>query len=62
VKVSKPKQDMRFDIPVVGLNTVKNLISAGGRCLAIEANKTLFIDQAETIGLADKKGIPIICV
>src|SRR3989338_5334813 len=37
VKVSKPNQDLRFDIPVVGLNTVKNLIRAGGSCLAIEA-------------------------
>jgi DUF1009 family protein len=53
---------MRFDIPVVGLNTIKNLISVGARCLAIEADKTLFIDQEQSIGLADKKGIPIVCV
>jgi DUF1009 family protein len=62
VKVSKPRQDMRFDIPVVGLNTVKNLIKAGGRCLAIEAEKTLFIDKEESIALADKKGISIVAV
>ena len=41
VKVSKPKQDMRFDIPVVGLNTIKNLIKAKASCLAFEAGKTL---------------------
>lgn len=61
-KVSKPKQDMRFDIPVVGLNTVKNLIKVKARCLAIEAGKTLFIDKAESIQLADKKGIAIVAV
>jgi len=62
VKVSKPKQDMRFDIPVVGLNTVKNLIKAGARCLAIEADKTLFIDKEKAIELANKKGISIVAV
>jgi len=62
VKVSKPKQDMRFDIPVVGLNTVKNLIRAKGVCLAIEAAKTLFIDKEESIKLADEKGISIVAV
>ena len=59
VKVSKPNQDMRFDVPVIGLNTVKNLIKAKVKCLAFEAGKTLFIDQAQSIALADKKGIVI---
>lgn len=62
VKVSKPRQDMRFDIPVAGLNTIKNLIKAGARCLAIEADKTLFIDKEKSIELADKKGICIVAV
>lgn len=62
VKVSKSKQDMRFDIPVVGLNTVKNLIRAGGRCLAFEADKTLFIDKEQAVQLAEKKGISIVAV
>jgi len=62
VKVSKPKQDMRFDIPVVGLNTIKNLVKAGARCLAIEADETLFIDKEKSIELADKKGISIVAV
>ncbi len=62
VKVSKPKQDMRFDIPVVGLNTVKNLIKAKASCLAIEADKTLFIDKEDSIRLADKKGVSIVTV
>lgn len=62
VKVSKPNQDMRFDIPVVGLNTVKNLIRAGGRCLTIEADRTLFIDREKSVRLADRKGVCIVAV
>ncbi|MFH0918608.1 MAG: UDP-2,3-diacylglucosamine diphosphatase LpxI [Candidatus Omnitrophota bacterium] len=62
VKVSKPKQDMRFDIPVIGLNTIKNLAKAKCRCLAFEAGKTLFIDQEASIRLADRKGISIVAV
>lgn len=62
VKVSKPKQDMRFDIPVVGLNTVKNLVKAGAKVLAIEADKTIFIDREQSIELAEKKGISIVAV
>ena len=62
IKVSKPAQDMRFDVPVVGLNTVKNLIRARAAGLAIEAKKTLFIDQDQALKLADKKGIFIVAV
>lgn len=62
VKVSKPKQDMRFDIPVVGLQTIKNLIKTKASCLAIEAHKTLFIDKEASIKLANTKGMAIIAV
>ena len=62
VKVSKPHQDLRFDIPVVGLNTIKNIIRAKGRCLAVEAGKTLFIDKDSSIRLADKKAIAVVAV
>jgi len=62
VKVSKPKQDMRFDIPVVGLNTVKNLIKVKASCLAFEAGKTLFLDRKESLALADKSGLAIVAV
>ena len=62
VKVSKPKQDMRFDIPVVGFNTVKNLIKAGAKCLAIEADKTLFIDREKSLRLADKYNVRVVAV
>lgn len=62
VKVSKPKQDMRFDIPVIGLGTINNLIKAKVSCLAFEAGKTLFIDREASIKLADKKNISIVAV
>jgi DUF1009 family protein len=62
VKVSKPNQDMRFDIPVVGLNTVRNLVGARAKCLAIEADKTLFIDKEDAVALADKKRLAIVAV
>lgn len=62
VKVSRPKQDMRFDIPVVGPGTIKSLISAGARCLAIEAEKTLFIEREKSLELADKKGLCVVAV
>jgi hypothetical protein len=62
VKVAKPNQDMRFDVPVVGLNTIKRLIKAKAKCLAIEADKTLFIDLKASIKLAEKKGIVIVAV
>jgi DUF1009 family protein len=60
VKVAKPAQDMRFDVPTVGISTVENLYRAGGRVLAIEAGRTIVIDQAETIALADRYGLSIV--
>lgn len=62
VKVSKPKQDMRFDIPVIGARTIKNLIRSRARCLAIEAEKTLLLDRDVTLRLANSKNICIVCV
>lgn len=62
VKVSKPKQDMRFDVPVVGLNTIKNLAKVKGAALALEAGKTLFIDREASIRLAQRYGIAIVAV
>ncbi len=60
VKVAKPAQDMRFDVPTVGVSTVENLHKAGGRVLAIEAGRTIVIDQAETVALADRYGLTIV--
>jgi DUF1009 family protein len=62
IKVSRPHQDPRFDIPVVGLNTVKNLVKIKASCLAVEAGKTLFLEQQAGVRLADKKGLAIVVV
>jgi DUF1009 family protein len=60
VKVAKPQQDMRFDVPTVGPTTIQSMHQAGGRVLAIEAHKTILIDQEETIALANRHGITIV--
>ncbi|MFH1202565.1 MAG: UDP-2,3-diacylglucosamine diphosphatase LpxI [Candidatus Omnitrophota bacterium] len=60
VKVSKPQQDMRFDIPVVGPRTIKTLARVKARCLAIEAEKTLIIDKSVFLNLADKNNICVV--
>jgi UDP-2,3-diacylglucosamine hydrolase len=62
VKTAKPKQDMRFDVPVVGLRTIKLLIKARAKCLAIQADKTLFIDREEALKLADKRGLIVVAI
>ncbi len=62
VKVSRPNQDMRFDIPLVGLQTVRTLIDAGGSALALEENKTFLMDREEIIKLADEKGVSIVVI
>ena len=59
VKVSKPLQDMRFDVPVVGLPTVKGMGEAGATALAIDASRTLLFDRIRLIETADAAGIAI---
>lgn len=60
IKVSKPQQDLRFDVPAVGLNTIKNMIEASASVLAIEAGKTLMFDRENMIAEANKAGIGIV--
>ena len=60
VKVAKPEQDMRFDVPTVGVSTIESLKKAGARVLAIEADRTIVIDQAQVVELADRYGIAIV--
>ena len=60
IKTSKPDQDMRFDMPCVGPDTISSLAENGGKCLVVEAGKTIIIDKNETIKLADKLGISIL--
>jgi DUF1009 family protein len=62
IKVARPFQDMRFDIPVVGINTIKALIEAGSNVLAVESKKTLLMDRDELINFADANGISVVSV
>lgn len=62
VKVAKPHQDLRFDIPTIGPDTVEALRAAGGRTVVVEAGKTLIVDLEETIALANRHGIAIVAV
>lgn len=60
VKVAKPDQDMRFDVPVVGLPTIHTMIDAGATCLSITAGKTLMFDRGEMLSLANKNKITVV--
>jgi DUF1009 family protein len=60
IKVAKPNQDMRFDVPVVGCRTIKALRDAGGSALSVDAGKTLFIDGDDVVAAADEAGIVVV--
>ena len=60
VKVAKPQQDMRFDVPTIGLETIQTMREAGARVLAVESEMTIMLDQPQVIELADRLGIAIV--
>lgn len=62
VKVAKPNQDMRFDVPVVGVPTIEAMVDAGATCLCITAGKTLMFDRPDMIRTADSHKISITAV
>ena len=62
LKLSRPDQDMRFDVPVVGLPTIQQMVEAGATCLCISAGKTLMFDREEMVALADQNKIAIIAI
>jgi UDP-2,3-diacylglucosamine hydrolase len=62
VKVAKPKQDMRFDVPTIGLGTLETMVQAGASCLAVEAGRTIIIDEPEVIRFADRHRLSIVAV
>jgi DUF1009 family protein len=62
VKIAKPDQDMRFDVPVVGTPTIEAMLAAGAGCLCITAAKTLMFDRDEMIQLANENKIAIVAV
>ncbi|MBX3300456.1 MAG: UDP-2,3-diacylglucosamine diphosphatase LpxI [Acidobacteria bacterium] len=60
VKVAKPGQDMRFDVPVVGTPTIETMVEAGATCLSVTPGKTLMFDRAEMLALADRHKISVV--
>lgn len=62
VKVAKPQQDMRFDVPTIGVGTIETIHQAGGKVLAIEAGKTIVLDQPELCQAAQRHGITVVAV
>ena len=62
VKVAKPKQDMRFDVPTIGVGTLETMVKAGATCLAVEAGRTIIIDQPDVIRFADRHKLSIVAV
>lgn len=62
VKVCKPNQDERFDVPAIGADTIRTMAQAGASVLAIEAGKAIVFDRGEMIGLANQHGIAIIAL
>ncbi len=62
VKVAKPNQDMRFDVPTVGLGTLQTMSAVGGRVLAIEAGKTIIVDQEEVLDYANTHKLVVVAL
>jgi DUF1009 family protein len=60
VKTAKPDQDMRFDVPVVGVPTIETMIAAGASCLSVTAGKTLIFDREKFLDLANRNKITIV--
>jgi hypothetical protein len=62
VKVAKPQQDMRFDVPTIGPDTLETMAAAGAKLLAVEAGRTILIDEPRCIALAERHGIIIVAL
>ena len=62
VKVAKPRQDMRFDVPTVGVSTLRSIAAAGGQALAIEAERTILLDAGDFHRVADELRISVVAM
>ncbi len=62
VKVAKPQQDMRFDVPTIGLGTLETMVAAGGKVLAVEAGRTIIIDQDQVVEFANRNKLVIVAL
>jgi DUF1009 family protein len=60
IKVANAHEDMRMDVPTVGVTTIEKLAAAGARCVVLEAGKTTFLEKDKVIELADRHGIAIV--
>ena len=62
VKVAKPQQDMRFDVPTIGMGTLETMVAAGGKVLAVEAGRTIIIDQNEVVDFANRHKLVVVAL
>jgi hypothetical protein len=62
VKVAKPQQDMRFDVPTIGVRTLRTMLSAGANVLAVEADRTILLDEDEFRRFAEQHKISVIAL
>ena len=62
VKVAKPQQDMRFDVPTIGLGTLETMLAAGARVLAVEAGRTIVIDQPAVVEFANRHKLILVAL
>ena len=60
VKVAKPQQDMRYDVPTIGRRTLQTMLQAGGRVLAVEAHRTIILDEPQSIDFANQNKLVIV--
>ena len=62
VKIAKPNQDMRFDVPVIGMKTIETMVQAGASCLSVEAGRTLLFDREALLRRAAEAGIVVVAM
>lgn len=62
IKVAKPRQDMRFDVPTIGMQTIHTMHESGAKVLAVESEKTIILDQDAVLRLAEQYGISIVAL
>jgi hypothetical protein len=62
IKMARPRQDMRWDVPLVGYDTVKTMIENGGRVLAMESGKMFFVEREKCLREADDRNVTIVVI
>jgi hypothetical protein len=62
VKVAKPQQDMRFDVPTIGVGTLETMVQSGAALLAVEAGRTILVDEPQFIEFADENRLIVVAL